>query len=874
MKWTRRSVLQSLAVTAGLTVAAPATSQTRANDEWPSYQFDEGSTGFVPDREVPNDPTEAWLRSIGGIASTASPVVDADNIYIGTLDGALYAVERTSGRSVWQFEADERIRSAPAVDDTHVYIGSEDQTLYALDRETGDRSWSVNAGSHVIGAPTVANDRVFVGTGSGDVLAIDSDTGDLQWASSAGSEVASAVSVYDQRVYVGSSSGAVHALDLATGGIHWTFATGAYVYASPAVDESGVYAIDVEGTLFALDHQGTQRWTHSFGDRVDCSPAVGSDRVYVSGVGSLWAFEATTGELIWRYDLDADVYWNSPLIAADSVLVGSGDVLHAIDAESGESRWTLDGGAATTPVLADERIYTTTENHLRVVADESAIQASTASNPPSARIVVRNDGSDVVLSAEESSTTTGTIAEYEWDLDGEGTFERSGSEIRLPRDRVEGTTIALRITTTDGTTDTAYTSVSQPSGRLSQWWQAGIAGGIASGSVGGYLYANETDDDLNGRVSKLSSINAQLLVLSLLCLGMGTVSSFSDLPLSEPISAGLSTAGITTAILVGLSGSALLGSRSGRWFTGGLTSLYGIIVASFAWIYYTGGIIRFVSLYNAAFWLTVGVLLMIFVTRSGPMKRLRNRMTNSDSSGSTDDVVQSESSPAELSEQAKSAKEAGDEAFGNGDLERSLTEYDQALDRYRTALERTSDESVATDTEAAIEDVREARTNVRDLQQKRSELIEQLEVAERAFRKAILAHVQRKQTLPRIRYQQAQEGYSSALDQIEAIDEDVFTVPLVVEVETNTTLPDRLETVNGMSDETIEQLADVGIETLDALRSADFTTIETRHAIDEETVTRLRALSWLSPSDSVEFGDRTAISDRRNRAKIGYDAVR
>lgn len=101
----------------------------------------------------PADGAELWRYKTGGW-SWSTPVVSGDTVYIGavsaypyyfegvTLERGLHAVDRNTGTSKWRFETDELtggyltggVYSSPAVTDRAIYVGALDGHLYALKR--------------------------------------------------------------------------------------------------------------------------------------------------------------------------------------------------------------------------------------------------------------------------------------------------------------------------------------------------------------------------------------------------------------------------------------------------------------------------------------------------------------------------------------------------------------------------------------------------------------------------------------------------------------------------------------------------------------------------------------------------------------------
>jgi outer membrane protein assembly factor BamB len=59
--------------------------------------------------------------------------MSGNNIYVGSEDGRLYAVNATTGEKLWDILIGDSITSSPAVADGIVYVGSHDGNLYAIE---------------------------------------------------------------------------------------------------------------------------------------------------------------------------------------------------------------------------------------------------------------------------------------------------------------------------------------------------------------------------------------------------------------------------------------------------------------------------------------------------------------------------------------------------------------------------------------------------------------------------------------------------------------------------------------------------------------------------------------------------------------------
>jgi outer membrane protein assembly factor BamB len=79
---------------------------------------------------------EVWRTRVGWVGTP--PAVSETLVVVGTVDGELYALDRTDGTVVWNYTVDERlgVDSAPAVVGDTVYLGPDPWHVYAF-REGG-----------------------------------------------------------------------------------------------------------------------------------------------------------------------------------------------------------------------------------------------------------------------------------------------------------------------------------------------------------------------------------------------------------------------------------------------------------------------------------------------------------------------------------------------------------------------------------------------------------------------------------------------------------------------------------------------------------------------------------------------------------------
>jgi outer membrane protein assembly factor BamB len=190
--------------------------------------------------------------------------------------------------------------------------------------------WKFHTGGLIISSPVLANGSVYVGSTDGYLYAVDVDSGKLKWKFETKARVVSSPAVAGGLVYFSSYDGWFYAVNAADGKPKWKFNNGG---------ERRYAAKHIHGALPAGE---------TMPDPFDCylsSPAVWNGAVYFgSGDGNIYALNASTGELKWKFHT-GDVVHASPAISGGTLFVGSWDsYFYAIDATSGKEQWRFKTG--------------------------------------------------------------------------------------------------------------------------------------------------------------------------------------------------------------------------------------------------------------------------------------------------------------------------------------------------------------------------------------------------------------------------------------------------------------------------------------------------------------------------------------------------
>jgi len=292
------------------------------------------------------DGTLRWKVATGEIIDSSGLLDDHGNVYFGSGDGILRACDAATGAVVWTFAA-----ASPAENNAYInwfegnvaigptgtlYVPNDNYFVYAIDRTTGkdlweftmpDQTWSLPAVDVTTGDLYVGNNELLSFLGK-NTFAISSTGADLWDTSTPGTIAASPVLTAAGTVVMGGFDGFVHAYKATDGTPLWSTATRDHIYASPALLSDGtIIQPSADGTVYALDPTtGAVIWTFDTPEPIRSSPAVdGDDDIYFGGGDGILYVLDKDGSFRWSIkliDQDRENLNASPALGATAVYLG------------------------------------------------------------------------------------------------------------------------------------------------------------------------------------------------------------------------------------------------------------------------------------------------------------------------------------------------------------------------------------------------------------------------------------------------------------------------------------------------------------------------------------------------------------------------
>jgi outer membrane protein assembly factor BamB len=328
-------VVATTAALFGTPLPTFAVAQPGANVNWPQFRFDDGHTGFNPNeiaitrKNAPQLSLE-WEAQLGDIVYSSSPTVVNGVVYIGSMDGTLWAYPATGcGQSLcttplWRSTNLAQIVDTPTVSGGKIYVGSQTSFDSAAGKLNVFKAkgcgkavckplWQGKAGSQSIlnSSPTVSNGVVYVGAFDHRLYAFD--------ANGCGSKKCAPI---------------------------WTGMTGGSIESTPTMDGDWVLVGSDDGKLYAFPAAGCGQkqcapaWTGELGWAVfESTPAVVNGTIYIGSQHSVAAFPAagcgqSDCQPMWQgqFQGEQNFFGGSPAVAGGRVYIGIESGLGVFDA--------------------------------------------------------------------------------------------------------------------------------------------------------------------------------------------------------------------------------------------------------------------------------------------------------------------------------------------------------------------------------------------------------------------------------------------------------------------------------------------------------------------------------------------------------------
>ena len=282
-----------------------------------------------------------WSQNMHGWVES-SPALSHDNsvVYVGSKSGMLTAMDTGTGNKIWEFPTGAGITSSPAIDsEGTIYVGSLDGSLYAV-RPNGTLKWSydnVPTGGSIHSSPALSQDESTVYFGHAmicggpgqdpcpdpspdySLIAVDTATGTFIWEFPIDGQVwgSAMVSPYDGSILFPTFnlSGNNYLYSVSPAGIeNWRYQMDSFSNGIPSIGPDGTVYIGefARGSLYAINPEGTLKWKFGLAGNINYQSSValingGDTVVFGTYTGEVYALNADDMSIEWIYTAESIV---------------------------------------------------------------------------------------------------------------------------------------------------------------------------------------------------------------------------------------------------------------------------------------------------------------------------------------------------------------------------------------------------------------------------------------------------------------------------------------------------------------------------------------------------------------------------------------
>lgn len=162
------------------------------------------------------------LRSVAVGSYVAAPVaVENGQAYVGHYGGEVLCVDLETATVRWRVSpgpAGEAILGPLAICGDLLVAGSRDGAIYALERTTGATRWSYRSGGPIDSGAVACGSQVVFGSADGRVYLVSAKDGAKLWSYEVGAAVSTAPAVVGACFLLGAEDGSLHAFGPAPAG--------------------------------------------------------------------------------------------------------------------------------------------------------------------------------------------------------------------------------------------------------------------------------------------------------------------------------------------------------------------------------------------------------------------------------------------------------------------------------------------------------------------------------------------------------------------------------------------------------------------------------------------------------------------------------
>ncbi len=325
----------------------------------------------------------------------SAPLIDSGMVYVGCVDGKLYAVNSYTGNKVWEYQTYNPVKSEPLIIDNNLFLTSG-TSFYKFNKHTGNLLYVYNYDTVSVASavdfidqwdyhnssPFECEGKIYFGDYFGNIHVFDTtvNKASILFTTSEKVPIRTTVNIVDNTLFFGDWNGKIYSVNLNTRTLNWMYTAyttkpypsyGGFI-TQPVIYNQKLYigARNFYYTVLNIT-DGSVAWQYhdTNGFWLSSTPVIINDTLYQGGSDSkeIIAFNANTGIKYWTFKTQQNIFCK-PAYSNGKLYVVDGDsynhdsgkgYFYCVDTKKGSLLNSIDIGSNSysSPVIDKQNIY-------------------------------------------------------------------------------------------------------------------------------------------------------------------------------------------------------------------------------------------------------------------------------------------------------------------------------------------------------------------------------------------------------------------------------------------------------------------------------------------------------------------------------------
>lgn len=290
-----------------------------ARDHLAQFNLDEelvytqGTNGILTAFNAESGQRE-WAIRLGRFDEPTFPIVSNENLVLAVVGQSMYGVDKLKGNLKWSLRLPGPPSTGPSMDEDQIYVGTLDGSVYAysirqieklyLERRLPEWShnalvWRFQAAKEITSPPIPVGRTVNFASRSGSLYAVSANRRELTYQFETDAPIVAPMARLGDIQFLASEDFTFYAINAINGNVIWEFVTGFPIRKAPYAVGQSLYLSPDRGGVYCLEvADGVRRWWKPF---LTEFVAASNRFTYARDEdGNLAIIETDTGSLVGR----------------------------------------------------------------------------------------------------------------------------------------------------------------------------------------------------------------------------------------------------------------------------------------------------------------------------------------------------------------------------------------------------------------------------------------------------------------------------------------------------------------------------------------------------------------------------------------------